>query len=62
MNPVVTLVLAWLVITQQVLHNSCNTGTRGLPDTVCPPSTLTPVAPMLQVDISGRPLMPMLQL
>ena len=41
-----------------MLHNSCNTGTRGLPDT----STLGPAALGLQVYISGRPLMPVLQL
>ena len=37
----------------KALHNSCNTVTRGLPDV----STLSP-----QVCISGRPLVPVLQL
>ena len=40
MNPVVTLVLAWVVNHLEVLHNSCNTSTHGLPNM----STLSPWA------------------
>ena len=43
---------------KQVVHNSCNMGTRGLPDIY----TLSPAALVLWVYISGKPLMPMLQL
>ena len=46
---------------KQVVHNSCNMGTRGLPD-IYTPSALGPVALMLWVYISGKPLVPMLQL
>ena len=41
----------------KVLHNSCNTVTHGLPDM----STLTPQASGV-LYISGRPLMPVIQL
>ena len=41
MNPAVSLVLAWVVNHLiEALHNSCNTGTRGLSDM----STLSPHA------------------
>ena len=43
---------------KQVVHNSCNMGTRGLPDIY----TLGPAALVLWVYISGKLLMPMLQL
>ena len=43
---------------KQVVHNSCNMGTRGLP----PPSALGPAALVLWVYISGKPLVPILQL
>ena len=43
---------------KQVVHNSCNMGTRGLPDIY----TLGPAALVLWVYISGKPLLPMLQL
>ena len=43
---------------KQVVHNSCNMFTRGLPDIY----TLRPEALVLWVYISGKPLMPMLQL
>ena len=43
---------------KQVVHNSCNMGTRGLPDIY----TLSPRAVVLLVYISGKPLVPMLQL
>ena len=42
----------------KVLHNSCNTVTRGLPDM----STLGPAALGFRVYISGRPLVSVLQL
>ena len=42
----------------QVVYNTCNMGTRGLPDIY----TLRLVALVLWVYISGKPLMPMLQL
>ena len=45
-----------LILGVKVLHNSCNTVTRALPNM----STLSPQA--LQVYISGRALMPVLQL
>ena len=40
---------------KQVVHNSCNTGTRGLPNIY----TLGPAVLVLWVYISGKPLMPM---
>ena len=46
---------------KQVIHNSCNMGTRGLPDMY----TLSPQAcgpRALGIYISGKPLVPMLQL
>ena len=43
---------------KQVVHNSCNMGTCGLPDTYA----LGPAALMLLVYILGKPLVPMLQL
>ena len=46
---------------KQVVHNSCNMGTRGLPD-IYTPSALGPAALVLWVYISGKPLVPMLQL
>ena len=47
----------------QVVHNSCNMGTRSLSNIyVHTPSTLRPAALVLWAHISGKPLMPMLQL
>ena len=43
---------------KQAVHDSCNVGTSGLPDIY----TLGPAALMLWVYISGKPLVPMLQL
>ena len=43
---------------KQVVHNSYNMSTRGLPDIY----TLGPAALVLWVYISGKPLVPMLQL
>ena len=51
--------LGFCPITKWYVHNSCNMGTCDLPDT---PSALGPAAFVLLVLISGKPLMPMLQL
>ena len=57
MNPVVTLVLASGYQPEtEVLHISCNMGTRGLP--ICMPSALG----LWSYNISGKSLVPMLQL
>ena len=45
---------------KQVVHNSCNMGTRSLPDIYT--QDLGPAALVLWVYISGKPLVPMLQL